>query len=387
MTTLPTTYAVRCKERSYPWRVTGTNHLNHMRVKTFIPNHTCSLILSGNDHSLVTAAWAAETCLGLFGRPEEIKPSLIINHIKLHWGIVINYRKAHNAKDIIIEIKCGNADDSYRILPAYAHELVRSNYGSIIHILRERELFRNGHDSFLRLFWAFGPSIRSFNRSLRPLVLLDETHLRGKYHAILLVACGVDGDGGLFPISFAFVENENEDIWNWFLTHFRRNIMSSENKVITVCSDRQKGLIKAVPTVLPNSYHSFCMRHLSANFYVKFKDDMLYAYFWAAAKALCESHFRDEMDKIKARNERAHKYIIEHWPKEHWASCYFQDSMYDVLTMNRSECFNAILKDARTLPIASLVEHIRWKISNFFQHCRKIGHHWKTKLTPNAETR
>ncbi|XP_077226269.1 uncharacterized protein LOC143859446 [Tasmannia lanceolata] len=315
MTTSPTTYAVRCKERSYPWRVTGTNHLNHVRVKTFIPNHTCSLILSGNDHPLVTAVWAAETCLGLFGRPEEIKPSLIINHIKLHWGIVISYRKAHNAKDIIIEIKCGNTDDSYRILPAYAHEL---------------------------------------------------------YHAILLVACGVDGDGGLFPISFAVVENENEDSWNWFLTHFRRNIMSSENKVIIVCSDRQKGLIKAVPTVLPNSYHSFCMRHLSANFYVKFKDDMLYAYFWGAAKALRESHFRDEM---------------EHWPKEHWASCYFQDSRYDVLTTNRSECFNAILKDARTLPIASLVEHIRWKISDFFQHCRKIGHQWKTKLTPNAETR
>ncbi|XP_077251924.1 uncharacterized protein LOC143891173 [Tasmannia lanceolata] len=291
------------------------------------------------------------------------------------------------AKDIILEIKCGKAEDSYRILPAYAHELVRSKYGSIICILRERELFRNGDDPFLRLFWAFGPSIRSFNRSLRPLVLLDVTLLRGKYHAILLVACGVDGDGGLFPISFAVVENENDDSWNWFLTHFRCNIMSSEGKVIMVYSDRQKGLIKAVPTVLPNSYHSFCMRHLSANFYDKFKDDMLYGYFWAATKALRKSHFGDEMDKIKARNERAHKYIIEHWPKEHWASCYFHGSRYDVQTTNRSECFNAILKDSRTLLIALLVEHIRWKISDFFHHRRKIDHQWKTKLTPNAETR
>ncbi|XP_077239776.1 uncharacterized protein LOC143880690 [Tasmannia lanceolata] len=229
-TTSPTKYVVRCKERSCPWRVTGTNQLNHERVKTFIPNHTCSLRLSGDDNPLVTAAWAAETCLGLFGRPEEIKPSLIINYIKLHWGIVISYRKAHMAKEIILEIKCGNAKDSYRILLAYAHELVRSNYGSNIHILRERELFRNRDDSFLRLFWAFG----SFIRSLRPLVLLDGTHLRGKYHAILLVACAVDGDGGLFPISFVVVKNENDDSWSWFLTHFHRNIMSSEDKVITV---------------------------------------------------------------------------------------------------------------------------------------------------------
>ncbi|XP_077246097.1 uncharacterized protein LOC143885954 [Tasmannia lanceolata] len=320
--TTPYKYDLRCKDRSCPWRLTGTTYLDYVKVKWFIPDHTCSNPLKGNDHPLVTTSWAAETCLGLFPSLGDIKPSLIREFIKDRWGITISYRKAHMAKVIIHEIKCGNAEASYRILPAYAHEMT--------------------------------------------LVLVDGTHLRGKYRGILLAATGIDGNGGLFLLAFAVAEGESYESWLWFLLLFRHTMMSAERNVITIASNRMKGLPRAVAEALPSSYHSYCIRHMSANFYSTFKSQVLRRQFMRAAYALRESVFKDAMEIIKEMNIEAYKWI-EEVPKENWASVYFPGFRYNVLTTNVAKCFNAILKEARELQITSLVDHIRWKVSDFFQ--------------------
>ncbi|XP_077249275.1 uncharacterized protein LOC143888744 [Tasmannia lanceolata] len=128
------------------------------------------------------------------------------------------------------------------------------------------------------------------------------------------------------------------------------------------------------------------MCHLAANFRSDFKDLLLERLFRRAARTLRESVLKETMEKIKAKNERAHKWI-SNVPKENWASFYFKGDMYDVLTTNRSECFNAVLKDARKLPITSLVEHTRHQTTQFIQKCKKLGSSWHTKLTHYAEER
>ncbi|XP_077237187.1 uncharacterized protein LOC143878856 [Tasmannia lanceolata] len=285
--TTPKKYDLRCKNRSCPWRLTGTTYSGYVKVKRFIPDHTCSNSLKGNDHPLVTASWAAETCLGLFPCPGDIKPSLIREFIKDHWGTTISYQKAHMAKVIIHEIKCGNAEASYRILPAYLHEMVRTNPGSVMRVCRSRDLWPNGDDTFGHLFFSCAPSIRAF-KTIRPLVLVDETHLRGKYRGILLAATGIDGNGGLFMLAFAMVEGESYESWLWFLLLFRHTMLSVERNVITIASDRMKGLFRAVVEALPGSYHSYCIRHMSANFYSTFKSQVLHRQFGRATYALRE---------------------------------------------------------------------------------------------------
>ncbi|XP_077223332.1 uncharacterized protein LOC143856935 [Tasmannia lanceolata] len=47
--------------------------------------------------------------------------------------------------------------------------------------------------------------------------------------------------------------------------------------------------------------------------------------------------------------------------------------------------FNNVLKGARELPIAALVDHTRWKVQDFFQFRRKAAATWKTHLTHRAE--
>ncbi|XP_077242414.1 protein FAR1-RELATED SEQUENCE 5-like [Tasmannia lanceolata] len=309
---------------------------------------------------------------------------VIIEYIKMQWGVTISYQKAYHAMNIINEIKCGNVEDSYPILPGLSVELERTNPGSFVRVFRARDLRPKGDDTFVRMFWTFGPCIRSFNRTLRPLVLVDGTHLCGKYHGVLLIVCGVDGNNGLFPLAFEIVENENEDSWSWFFTLFKQKVMPSESYVITICSDHQKGLMQAIPEVLSQAHHNYCMRHLAANFYSEFKDVLLKRLFWRAVHTLRESVFKDTMEQIKARNENAHKWISAIL-KESWGSFYFTGDRYDVITTNRSECLNAVLKNARKLLIASLVEHTRWKTSDFFQKCRVYGDEWQTQLTNYAE--
>ncbi|XP_077231406.1 uncharacterized protein LOC143864361 isoform X2 [Tasmannia lanceolata] len=106
-----TKYSVRCKERNCPFRITGTKHLGFVKVKNFMPNHTCSFKFKGNDHPLVTSAWVAETCIGLFSRPADIKIDSIIDYIKVQWGVTISYRKAYLAKEIIYKTICEKSDN------------------------------------------------------------------------------------------------------------------------------------------------------------------------------------------------------------------------------------------------------------------------------------
>ncbi|XP_077249170.1 uncharacterized protein LOC143888613 [Tasmannia lanceolata] len=238
----PTKYAVRCKNGSCHFRISGTNYLDSVRVNRFVPEHTCSSTMNGNDHPLATASWAAETCLWLFPRPGDVTPSLIRAYVKDKWSITLSYTKAFNAKVIIHEIMCGNAEASYRILPAYAQEMERCNPGTIMRVYRTRQLWGSGDDTFGRLFWSFGPSSRAFSRTVKPLILIDVTHLRGKYKGILLAATTLDGDGGLFPLAFAVVENENFDSWLWFLLLLRQRVMpvDKNNNEFTISSDRMK---------------------------------------------------------------------------------------------------------------------------------------------------
>ncbi|XP_077217517.1 uncharacterized protein LOC143851909 isoform X1 [Tasmannia lanceolata] len=307
---------------------------------------------------MATAKWAAENCVALFPRPEDVKATLIREYIKVQWGITLSYRKAHMTKELIHEIKCGNAEASYRILPAYTEELVRRNPGTIIRLCRSRELRPRGDDTFARLFWSFSPSIRAFNRTVRPLALIDGTHLRGKYRGTLLAATGIDGNGGLFLLAFAVVEAETYESWVWFLHLFRHNFISAGRDVITIGSDRMKGLPRAVAEALPRSHHSYYIHHLNANFHSTFKNEKLWKLFMTAAYSLREGAFKDAMESIKSQSKRAHQWISD-IPKENWASAYFEGCRYNVLTTNAAECFNAVLKGARELPIAALLENTR----------------------------
>jgi len=50
-----------------------------------------------------------------------------------------------------------------------------------------------------------------------PIISLETYHLRGFLKGQLLVAVGIDGNDGMYPIAFVVCEGENKDIWSLFL--------------------------------------------------------------------------------------------------------------------------------------------------------------------------
>ena len=74
------------------------------------------------------------------------------------------------------------------------------------------EPYAHGIIQFHHVFWAFTPFIEGF-QYCQPLLSIDGIYLYEKYRSCLLIAKGVDADGGLYPLVFAVVEGETEVSW------------------------------------------------------------------------------------------------------------------------------------------------------------------------------
>ena len=70
---------------------------------------------------------------------------------------------------------------------------------------------------------------------------MDGCHLKGPYGGIVILAVGLDGNNGLFPLAFAVVESENKDSWSFFLENLRDTLNESlPTRPGVIMSDQQK---------------------------------------------------------------------------------------------------------------------------------------------------
>lgn len=83
-----------------------------------------------------------------------------------------------------------------------------ANPGTIADLETEKD--EDGMDRFLYLFLAFGASIQGF-RKVRRVLILDGTHLLGKYKDILLTVSGQDTNFLEFPLAYGVVDSENDE--------------------------------------------------------------------------------------------------------------------------------------------------------------------------------
>ena len=146
----------------------------------------------------------------------------------MEFRVTISYMNAHIAKDVALRMVRGSYENSFKILPLYCAELRTTNPSTVTTICTTDD------DIFKRFFWAFGQCIRSFTSTLRPMVAVDGSHLRGKYPGVLLVAVTLDANNKLFPIAFAFAytEAERRDSWEWFLVNLSLSLGQPTNLTI-----------------------------------------------------------------------------------------------------------------------------------------------------------
>lgn len=138
----------------------------------------------------------------------------------------------------------GACGGSYNLLPAYLEKLVVANPGTIaeIHTEYSEDI---GH-KFKYMFLALAACIKGF-KLMRKVIVVDGTHLRGKYVGCLLTASAQDGNYQVFPLAVAVVDSENDKAWEWFflkLTQFIPN-----NKDVVFVSDRHPSIYYGIAKV------------------------------------------------------------------------------------------------------------------------------------------
>ena len=89
------------------------------------------------------------------------------------------------------------------------------------------------------------------------------------------------------------------------------------------------------------------------------------------ASATQERHFNATFDLIENVNMDVHQYLKD-VPKEKWALTFDKGYRYRAMTTNVSECFNGVLKGARSLPITTMVKYTWFKLNAYFNdRCNK----------------
>ncbi|PHT65350.1 hypothetical protein T459_29775 [Capsicum annuum] len=73
---------------------------------------------------------------------------------------------------------------------------------------------------FIYYFMAFGASIRGYAHT-RKVVVVDDTHLSGKYEGVLLSAVAQDTQNHIYPLAYCVVDKKNDMLWGFFFENLK----------------------------------------------------------------------------------------------------------------------------------------------------------------------
>ncbi|XP_013726896.2 uncharacterized protein LOC106430665 [Brassica napus] len=359
----PNGMVLRCFSSNCQWRVYATklNDSDVYEIRKLDPIHTCSVDDRSGYQSQVTHHVVGEMMKARFNgsgggpKPGEIRQVMQGDH-----DVCISYWKAWRSREIDLEYAKGNSRGSYSLLPDYLRKLAEANLGTLAEI--ESEYKDNIGNKFKYMFLAMGASIMGFEY-MRKVVVVDGTHLRGKYVGCLLTASAQDGNYQMFPLAIAIVDEENDNSWEWFFKNLQAFFPNTNN--IVFVSDRHSFIYYRLAKVYPEAKHCACILHLKRNIRTYYKDKNLGFLVAKAGKAYRLADFYKNFNEIKHVNASCADYIIG-IGFEHWARSHFPGRRYNIMTSNIAESWNAVLREAREYPILALVEFIRAKLMSWF---------------------
>lgn len=361
----------RCKnDANCPWRcyVRRSTDKHTMKVKKVNLVHSCE----GNRtdaNSTVGARWIAtkvEQQMRLHHK--SYTPQDIIQEMWHLFQLKVKYWQAWHARAIALERVHGNYNDSYTKVPELCRQILLSNPDSVAKWARYEHF-----NTFTSVCIAFKSSIDGFITGCRPLIGLDGCFLKGKFGGALLSMVALDGNNGIFPLAIYIGRGENFENWSKFL-EIIQPYLSRHPMPLTMISDRQKGLVQALPQIFPECSQRFCFRHMYAN--LKRTHRGLGKLVWGASRCYKQSRFRHIMEEVKKINSDAHDYLMQEDPKL-WARSYFDHiTCSDHNTNNFSEAFNAFVMEARDQPIVKLVGKVQSLMTNLMFERNQLSSDW-----------
>uniref|UniRef100_A0A251KLH9 SWIM-type domain-containing protein n=1 Tax=Manihot esculenta TaxID=3983 RepID=A0A251KLH9_MANES len=351
------------------------------RIKKMNKAHTCE----GESWKAAHPAksWLVSVIKDRLRDSPHHKPKDIAKSVLQDFGIELSYTQVRRGLEEARKQLQGSHKEAYSQLPWFCDKMVEANPGSFV------KLFIDDDSKFQRLFVSFHAAIHGFKNGCRPLLFLDSTNLKSKFHEVLLTATALDGDDGAFPVAFAVVDIENDNNWHWFLEQLKSAISTSQS--LTFVSDKEKGLTKSVLQVFENAHHGYSiyplldefMRNLRGPFH---GDGMaaLPASFLAAAHTVRLDNFRMFTEKIKQVSPKAYNWLMQ-IEKECWTNAFFKGELYNQITVNIAELYSNWIEELWELPVTQKVESLGCKMMELMHKREMDSNGWTTKLTPSKE--
>ncbi|XP_061358030.1 uncharacterized protein LOC133302288 [Gastrolobium bilobum] len=244
---------------------------------------------------------------GMIKEEPSVSISLVQERITAKYGFKVSYRKAWYAKQKAIPIMYGDWEESYAFLPRWCEYMLR-----------------------------FSPA--------------------------------QDGNDECLPISFAIVEGETLDAWNYFLVNIRAHVTDISN--ICLISDRHRSIISVVENnpnwQPPNAYHVFCIRHIASNFNQKFWNEGLNRMLKNLGYTPAIVDFERNLASFRESSPQIAEWI-DVIPKEKWSRAYdIEGRRYGHMTTNLAESVNRVLKGDINMSITALVKHTYSRLVAYF---------------------
>ncbi|XP_023758779.1 uncharacterized protein LOC111907227 [Lactuca sativa] len=232
----------------------------------------------------------------------------------------------------------GTNEDSFTKLPAYLHNLVKHNPGTVTQIRT------NDDDWFEFVDIALGCSAQTFIKYCRPILIIDGGHLKGEFKDTVLLAVTMDGQNQIMLVAYSICKSECTETWSWFLRKLHECIGNMED--LTFISDRAPSITTSIANIFPHAHHGKCGVHV---------------------------------------NDCAWEYL-QNINLEIWARAHFLGNRYFLMTSNSAKSINSMSRFARKMPILMLIEYFCATMQQWSFQKRDVATVAKTTLTPWVET-
>ncbi|XP_026451019.1 uncharacterized protein LOC113351205 [Papaver somniferum] len=191
----------------------------------------------------------------------------------------------------------------------------------------------------------------------------------------------------IFPLSYGIVSSETVENWHWLLKKLE-SILGP--RVLTFISDRHEGLIQGIRDVFPTFYHAWCYQHLKNN--VRSKTNKKKGEHFVAMGLFKEcfhssTHegFDQGMQNLKDMGCDGLQKFLREIPVECWSNAHCLGCRYGDMCSNIADSFNSWIKEAKGMPIATLVNWIRLKIMEQMSTRKRKGAAYKGFICPRLE--
>ncbi|KAK8582889.1 hypothetical protein V6N13_069657 [Hibiscus sabdariffa] len=190
-----------CAANGCQWEILASIHGNDNSfwIKTYISEHSCLPII---HNKRVTSNVIASKFKDEISRMPYMKATHIRALVRQKLGVMVNISKVRRAKLQVIKSIQEKYIEEFKILREYCDELCETNPGLI----------------------------------------------KGQ----LLTTVARDGNDHMFPIAWAVISGQDDtDNWKWFLELLMNDLDIVDGTGLTIISDMQKGLMKAINDLLP----------------------------------------------------------------------------------------------------------------------------------------